>query len=280
MFFQPAIGTGGYTGWRILESTEARQREVFEKSPVLARDIDYFRENIANATSAEDLVKDRRLLTVALGAFGLGDEINKQAFVQKILEEGTADEDSFANRLNDERFKEMTEAFGYGDGTGALNVTDPLFVEDVVARYKTLEFERAVGETDNDMRLAMNFRREIAKIANEDVTDTTAWFRIMGQQPLREVLATAFNIPDAVSQLDIDRQQEIFADKANQLLGDSSPKVFEDPDVVNDMIRRFFLSRQLENGPSPTTPGFAALTLLQNSSLGGQATANLLLSQI
>jgi len=280
VFFQPAIGLGGYSGWLILEKTEVRQREVFEKSPVLDRDIDYFRENISGALSAEDLVNDRRLLTVALGAFGLGEEIGKKAFIQKILEEGTEKSDALANRFNEPRFKALSDAFGYGNIQGGSSVLLESFREDIIARFKSREFDRAVGEVDNDMRLALNFRQDIPAIADSDATETTAWFQIMGQQPLREVIATALNIPQSVSQLDIDRQQEIFAEKADSVLGDSDPAMFNDPEKIDEVLRRFFLTRQVENGPSPLTPGFAALTLLQGPSLGGGAIENLLISQI
>lgn len=279
MFFQPVIGAGGYAGWRILEQTDARQRETFERSPLLLRNIEYFRENITNATSAEDLIKDRRLLQVALGAFGLGEEINKQAFVRKVLEEGTESTTAFANRLGDNRYRELAKAFDYGNISGGANIFLTSFREDIVARYKSLEFERAVGETDNDMRLAMNFKREITNIATSGAPEATAWFQIMGQQPLIELVRTAFNLPTEISSLDVDKQQELFADKANQLLGNSSPEVFQDEDVVNDLIRRFFLSRQIQSGPSAATPGFSALTLLQSSGLGGVGGANLFLSQ-
>ena len=39
------------------------------------------------------------------------------------------------------------------------------FAAGVVADYKTRAFEAAVGETNNDMRLAMNFRREMAELS-------------------------------------------------------------------------------------------------------------------
>ena len=279
MFFQPAIGIGGLSGWRILEATSARQRETFERSPQLTRNIEYFRENVSSAQTAEDLVKDRRLLTVALGAFGLTEEINKRAFIQKMLEGGVEDSRSLANRFPDNRYRSMVEAFGYGDITNGSSVLLESFREDIIARYKSLEFERAVGEVDNDMRLAMNFKRQIGDIANSDVEERTAWFQIMGQLPLRELVATALNIPTEVSQLDLDRQQEIFADKAKKLLGDSSMEIFKDPDTVNEMIRRFFLSRQVQNGPSATTPGASALSMLQTNGLGAASNIALILSQ-
>ncbi len=279
MFFQPVIGTGGYSGWLILQRTETRQREIFEQSPTLERNIDYFRENIQNALSAKDLVSDRRLLSVALGAFGLDEEINKRAFVQKILEDGTESSQAFANRLNEPRYLAFAQAFSYGNADGGARVLLEDFQEDIIARYKVRAFDRAVGEVDNDARLALNFRREISDIVSGDSSETTIWFRIMGQQPIREVVATAFNLPQEISQLDVDRQRELFEDKAARVLGTSDPNVLADPDVIDDLLRRFFLVRQTENGPTSLTPGFSALTLLQNTALGAGATQNLFQSQ-
>jgi uncharacterized protein DUF1217 len=280
VLFQPTAGIGGLPGWLVLQRTEARQREVFERSPVIERDVDYFRENISKALTAKDLVSDRRLLNVALGAFGLGDEINKKAFIEKILDEGTENSDAFANRLNEPRFKALADAFGYGNIQGGSSVLLESFREDMIARFKVREFDRAVGEGDNDMRLALNFRREIPALADPDTTEKTAWFQIMGQQPLRELLATALNIGPSVAQLSIDRQQEIFADRARSVLGSSDPAQFDDPEVVDEVLRRFFLMRQVESGPSAATPGYGALILLQSQSLGASAIENLLLSQI
>ncbi|MEQ8178207.1 MAG: DUF1217 domain-containing protein [Amphiplicatus sp.] len=279
MTFQPVIGIGGYGGWRILEATQTRQREAFEKSPMLARDIEYFRENISSAATAEDLVKDRRLLTVALGAFGLADEINKQAFVQKILEGGTEDASSFANRLGDPRWQALAKAFDYGNITQGSNILLKEFREDVIARYKSLEFERAVGDVDNDMRLAMNFKREIGALASSESADRNGWLKIMGSLPMRTLMQTALGLPESVAQLDLEKQQEIFADKALRVFGDKSVAMFKDPAKIDDAIRRFFLFQQMKSGPSESTPGAAALTLLQSSGLGGASGINLLLSQ-
>lgn len=279
MYFQPSVPTGGYSGWLVLQKTAPRQQEVFEKSPALQREIEYFQENIAKATTAKALVNDRRLLGVALGAFGLGDEIDKRAFIQRVLEEGTEKSDAFANRLNEPRFKALAEAFGYGNIAGA-NVALYSFQEDIISRYKAMEFERAVGESDADMRLAMNFRREIVKIAESENADRVGWFQAMGQKPLRELLTTAFGLPSSIAQVDIDQQKAIFEKKSLELFGDKSVAVFKDPERVDEAIRRFFLFRQMQEGPSASTPGAAALSLLQNAAVGGESAANLVLSLI
>ncbi|HXI87712.1 MAG TPA: DUF1217 domain-containing protein [Parvularculaceae bacterium] len=276
--FQPAIPLGGYLGWRVLQNTAIRQQAAFDNTPSIQRDIQYFLDNIENATTPTALVGDRRLLKVALGAFGLDDEIDKKAFIKTIISGSTSDPKSFVSRLNEPRYKALTDAFGYGDITLGTNVTLQSFKDDIVSRYKTLEFERAVGDVDVDARLALNFKREIAGIAASPNVDSSGWFKILGEAPLRELVMTAFNLPDAMSKLDIDKQKQILEQKADQLFGGKSPAVFADPAKVEDAIRRFFLARQVANGPTLSTPGAGALALLTGS-LGSDTTANLILSQ-
>ena len=81
----------------------------------MMRDTDYFAAKIGEIDSAEQLVSDRRLLSVALGAFGLHADIDNKYFIRKVLEDGVLKEDALANRLTDERYKSLTKAFGFGD---------------------------------------------------------------------------------------------------------------------------------------------------------------------
>ena len=280
MNFQPIVPIGGVAGFLFVERTREAQQEVFDRSPQLEREVAYFRENVATIGSAEELVADRTLLTVALGAFGLEDEIDKRYFLQKILEEGSEESDALANRLVDTRYREFAAAFGFGDLLGS-RVQQSDFAERIVDAYKTRQFEVAVGNVDNSIRLSLNFEREIAGFLPEtDAVDQagTAWFRIMGNEPIRAVIQSALGIPDAVSALDIDRQREIFEDKATQIYGTSSVNLFQDPENVDRVIRDFLAREQIESGPSASTPGMSALTLLSSSGLGTASTANLLLS--
>ena len=57
--FAPAIPLTGIAGWRFLEATEQSQRAAFDSSPLLAREIAYFEENIVGVASAEELVTMR-----------------------------------------------------------------------------------------------------------------------------------------------------------------------------------------------------------------------------
>lgn len=274
MSFSPQVPLAGLAGWRFLERTRTTQQAAFEKGPELRREIDWFRENIGSVTSAEELIADRRLLKVALGAFGLEAEIDKKAFVRKVLEGGTENPEALASRLTAPGFRKLADAFGFGNATGARTGTAG-FADMIVSAYKERAFEAAVGEKDNDMRLALNFRREIAELAKGD---GGSWYAVIGSSPLREVVEKAFGLPSSFGKLDVDRQREILRDKTSALFGTSSLTAFADKANVEKVIARFLARAQIEAGPSPSAPGAAALTLLQNAS-GSAGLLNLISSQ-
>ena len=277
MTFQPVVPLSGIAGFLFIERTQAAQQEVFNKSPQISRDVAYFKENIANATTAEALVNDYRLFRVALGAFGLEEEISKKFFLQKILAEGTDDPSALANKLVDPRYRDLAQTFGYGNLLGA-EVGLAGFAQKITDAYKVRQFEVAVGNSDNAVRLAMNLKREIGGYANGSAPETTGWFEIMGNTPLRTVFETAYGLPQSVGALDIDRQLEIFQDKTVQMFGGKGLDVFKDPENIDTLIRNFLAQDQISKGPSASTPGFSALTLLQSSGIGAAGGANLLLS--
>jgi Protein of unknown function (DUF1217) len=262
MSFTPTIPIGGLAGWRFLERTEASQRAAFEKGSQLAREIAYFEERIAGITSAEDLVKDRRLLKVALGAFGLEAEIDKKAFIRKVLESNTGDPESFSSRLTAPGYRALAEAFGFGNAAGA-KTGKAGFAEAIVAAYKARQFEVAVGGVNDSMRLAMNFRREIAALAATAGEDGRGWYSVLGSKPLRTVMEKAFGLPREFSGIDIDRQRDTLRDRTRDLFGDGSLAAFKDPEAVERVIGRFLARSQLEEGAAAVSS--PALTLLQNA---------------
>ncbi len=272
----PIVPFGGYTGFRFLERTYDSQLETFVKSPTITRNVEYFLENAGVPETAEDLVQDRRLLEVVLGAFGLDEEIDKRALVRRILEEGVIDSTSFANRLNDTRYKDMAETIGFDQFGSLLNIESRR--EKVVELYKVRQFERMVGDIDVDMRLALNFDRDIAEIAGQGLSEDAGWFRVLGSEPLRTVVEGAFNLPSEFSQIDLDSQVERLKEKAREMYGGKSVEVFADAENVDDMVRRYLLNAQVKEALAAYSPGSTALTLLQGASLGSQGAGNLFAS--
>ena len=269
MTFQPVIPFGGNGGWAFLSRTREAQQAAFDASPAVQRNTAYFEQTIAKITSAEELVADRRLLEVALGAFGLEGDIGNKFFIRKVLEDGTFDPDSLANRLSDKRYLEMSKAFGFGDVSPPNTVLSD-FAPRIVAAFREKQFEAAVGEQAPDMRLALGLERDLGQLASGGMSDEAMWFTVMATPPLRTVFERAFSLPVAVGTLDIDRQLEIFREKAGALFGDTRLAQFADPEKI-DALRDTFLGRsELLSGPPATVRGSAALALLQASNPFGR----------
>ncbi|MEO1549605.1 MAG: DUF1217 domain-containing protein [Pseudomonadota bacterium] len=265
MSFDPVTPLPGVAGLRFLERTAERQEANFLSAPQIQRDMSAFRDRIGSVLTAEDLVQDRQLLRVALGAYGLDEELGKTAFLQKVLEEGTEAQGAFATRFIDPRYRAFAEGFGFGNALGP-QTGEPGFVEGILSQYATRQYEIAVGKSEPNLRLALGFKREIAELAVSPNAADAAWFNLLGSQPMRAVIEGAFGLPTEFATLDIDRQREVLQDRAQTLLGSRSLGVFQDPGAVNEVVDRFLVRAQIEEGPSGTTAGAAALSLLQAGS--------------
>ena len=261
--YQPVLISSGLVGWQFLQRTYDQQLSTFSESAVLKRDTDYFTENIASVTSAEELVSDRRLLTVALGAFGLSDDINNSFFVQKMLSDGTTADDALANRFTDSRYRDFSAAFGLGPGEirGSLS---PDFAEDIVAKFQANQFEIETGNQDETMRIALFGERTLPDLVQEDSSDASKWFSIMGQPPLRTMFETAWGLPSAFGQVDIDQQLSVFQERAERVLGVTSPSEFAEPETLDRLVTTYLARSQLESFGSGASGAAIALTLLSS----------------
>ncbi|SDC73331.1 DUF1217 domain-containing protein [Ruegeria marina] len=261
MSFQPVLVANGIAGWRFLQRTYDSQLHNFSNSTTRNRETSYFMEKIGTVKTAEDLVSDRRLLQVALGAFGLQDDVNNIYFVRKILEDGTASPDALANKLSDKRYREFSKAFGLGPGeirtTGLVT-----FMEDIVARHEAAGFEEAIGTQDESMRIALYARHELKALAQDRSGENAKWFSLMGTPPLRQMMETALGLPSGLGRIDIDKQLEIFKDKLQALTGSANVSQFTDPDMVEKVTVAYLARAQISSQFPGTSAAQNALTLL------------------
>ncbi|MEM8823488.1 MAG: DUF1217 domain-containing protein [Pseudomonadota bacterium] len=238
MTFQPFVPVGGLAGWRFLQSTLGQQKAAFDAGPTLQRDLAYFRDNIGSVTTPEALVSDFRLLSVALGAFGLSEDIGSKFLIRKVLEEGTLSPDALANRLTDKRYRDLSRAFGFGD-FDTPNTVLSTFPDQIERAYLDRSFEQAIGQTNDTMRLALNARRELPVLAEGPESDRTKWFTLMGTPPLRAVMEGALGLPTAFATLPIDRQLEEFQDRAETILGTSDLAELSAAPVLDRLLDRY-----------------------------------------
>lgn len=263
MTYQPVVIGTGIAGWRFLQATLQRQQHSFASSPTVARETEYFTNGIRSVRSAEDLVSNRRLLSVALGAFGLKDDIDNKYFIRRILEDGTHARDALANRLADPRYAEFSKAFGFGPGEVPKTGTAS-FADTVVARYQAQAFEEAVGTQDETMRIALFARRELSDTAKTSKSDEAAWFKMMAAPPMRRFFETALGFPSDISKLDLDKQLDMFRSKARQTFGSERFEDLRTREVQEKLTQMFLARDQVLTFSKGNGPASVALTLLRN----------------
>ncbi|WP_338549688.1 DUF1217 domain-containing protein [Roseovarius phycicola] len=239
--FQPVVPLPGVSGWVFLQNTIESQSRAFDTSPEIVRDTEYFEQKIGEIRNAEDLVNDRRLLRVALGAFGLQDDIDNRHLIKTVLDEGSQAGDALANRLADDRYAQLSAAFGFG-ATEALRTIETGFGREITDLFRIREFEVAVGVQNEAMRLGLNADRELSDIAKSSSSEDARWFRILGTPPLRAVFETALGLPDGFAQLDIDRQLDIFKEKSRDTLGLESLDALADDDTREESCVHFLFA--------------------------------------
>lgn len=275
MPIQPSLIGGSLSGYAFLKATQERQQATFESSTDIQRSVDGMREKLSEPFTLDDLMGDRQLLLPVMESFGLGSEINKGAFIRRIIEQGPDDPAGFAQRLNNPDFIELASVFE-ADSDGFIRLSDAS-VDTLVTNFTNQAFQTAVGEQEPDLRLALNFETEIADLAADSASDRSFWFKVIGNSPLMEVFDAAFILPTGFANLDVDKQADYLQKRAEQKLGDNPRAILASGDATGTVIKDFLLQRQIEQGPSALTPGASALTLLSGG-LGTQSLLSLVLS--
>lgn len=251
-----SIGLSGIAGWRVLQRIETRQLEATAKDPLVQRATTYFRENLTEETTAEDLVGDYKMLQVALGAFGLEDDIGNKAFIRKVLESDIGDSASLVNRLSDKRYLKLATGFQNRTDTEAM-------IETMTEAYVGNQFQKRVGEGDESYGLALNARDELKAFASRTSSNNTMWYEVLGNEDLRAVFEGAFGFGSEMANLSIDRQLEDFTAASERILGSSSFAEIGTDEVIDKLVTRYLALSQIQTSTSSNRYS-AALTLLSS----------------
>lgn len=225
-------------------------------------EIDALRGKWSIVDEALDLVLDPELMDIVLTAFGFEKDQYTTGFVLQMLVSDTSDPNSLPRRLGDERWMDFLSVFGPRTGG---NTQLSSFQDETVDRYRDKLFELGVGQSDQSLRIALNFAREVDALAKRPSFETSGWLQIMGDEPLRRVMDAAFGLPTEVAQLDLDTQQELYSNRAAALFGTSSPTALADPLNVVTALERYLLAQEQASQPGVGAPGYGAISMLNQT---------------
>ncbi|MEM7471789.1 MAG: DUF1217 domain-containing protein [Pseudomonadota bacterium] len=199
MTFTPTVIGTGVSGFNFLQRTRAQQQELFDQTPQVARDAERFTQDIQDVKTVDQLMDDRQLLSVALGAFGLEEDLNNTAFIRQILESDLSDGTSLANRLADKRYLGLAQAFNFAGEAGpqipgtktGQEISEELqslkSADDLLSRPALLRSALSQFGLEEDLRNSF-FLKEVL---NSDVSDPNAFANQLNDPKYVE-LASAF----------------------------------------------------------------------------------------
>ncbi len=240
----------------------SRYQAMTSAEPAVKTATAYYQANIGKVTSIADFVGNYRLLSYALNAYGLGDQINNKALIAKVLEGGVSNPKSLANTLGDSRWKTFASAFDFV-GRGAASVSAKSAVATTTATYAEQQLESDQGSSDVGVQLALYFQRVAPTAASE--------YGILADRNLLEVAQTIFGLSSATSASGIDTQ----AKELSQLMPLSD---LRDPAKLKQLTLRFTAMYDLQYGPS--SGATTALTVTSNNSSAGASAASTILSDV
>jgi len=241
---------------RLSKSDTSKQVAQFAQSPAVKKEIEYFRQKAKEVKSPEEFMNDPRLLKFALSAYSLEAEQQFPARIKKVLTSDPKDPKALANRLADPRYREINKDLGFGQ-IGVANLKLDNFVNKIVEKYLTNEYEKKLGEQNPALREAAYFKRKIGEV--KDV------YGILGDKVLRGIVMETLRIPPEVANQSVEKQAELVKK------GFKIDKV-KDPVYIEQFLKRFMVTRDsaaaAEGGIGTSVKqlnGNAALAMLQGA---------------
>jgi Protein of unknown function (DUF1217) len=208
----------------------SRYQAMTAAEPAVKTATAYYEANIGSVTSVQDLVGNYRLLSYALNAFGLGDQINAKGLITKVLEGGVSNPKSLANTLANPQWKAFAAAFDFVD-SDAASPSSASAVKTTTSDYVEQQLESDQGGEDVGVQLALYFQRVAPTVTSED--------GILADPNLLEVAATIMGISPAAA-----------SDLQPQTLSELMPlSDLQDPAKLQQLTERFTAMYDYTYGP-------------------------------
>lgn len=154
--------------------------ERVSTSPQVAREREYYNEKIGGVTELDEFLDDYRLYSYAMKAHGLEDMIYAKAFMKKVLESDLSDENSFANKLTDQRYRQFAASFQFSTDTAVVQTKRQ--IDTVIDSFK----QSVTDEADAVAGEVAYFKSAIGSVTSVD--------QLLGNSRMRDFVLKAFDL--------------------------------------------------------------------------------------
>jgi hypothetical protein len=250
------------TAFLAVSQNLSRYQAMTAAEPAVRSATAYYEANIGAVTSIQGLVDNYRLLSYALDAYGLGDQVNAKALVTQVLQGGLANPDSLANTLSNSSWRAFAAAFNFADD-GSSSASSAAAVKAMTGDYVEQQMESDQGAQDVGVQLALYFQRVAPTVTSE--------YGILADPNLLAVAQTIFGISPATSAENIDTQ----AQTLSQLMPISD---LQDPAKLQQLTERFTAMYDLTYGPG--SGATTNLTAASSNTIADQSGAAAVLADV
>src|SRR5690349_5151235 len=119
--------------YQIAVKNQTQLLAQFQKTPSHASALAYYQANIGKVKTPDDLLRDPKLLNVALSAFQLEGEANATGLLRKLLTQDPTKSGSLAQQLIDPRFRAFAQAFSSLRSDNGATISNPTSIAAVLA---------------------------------------------------------------------------------------------------------------------------------------------------
>jgi hypothetical protein len=222
--------------------------------------IDYFTKTAASITTPAALLSNYKALSVVLGAFQLGNEINSTALVKQLLTQDPTSKTSLAYRSGNAKFVNFA--------TALQNWSPPPFstqagITSIVTAYKTNAFESSANAQTPGLQNALYFQRTAGSI--------TTLTQLQSDANLLAVAVTGVGLPlSAFEGLSFAQQTSVLQQKLP--IAD-----LKKPSYVQHLAELYLVQQQLNaNGVAPAARPGTVVSLFGGGSTGNSGGGGLL----
>ncbi|WP_165215017.1 DUF1217 domain-containing protein [Affinirhizobium pseudoryzae] len=163
----------------VTRDLSASLKRVSNQSTV-SREAEYYKENIGKVTSVDEFLDDYRLYSYAMKAHGLEDMTYAKAFMRKVLESDLSDDNSFANLVADDRYRDFATAFNFSSAEKTAQSSTQ------VGAMVDLYTETMVSQGDNVTTETNYFNAMMDEVGGVD--------DVLNNNRLRDYLLTSYGI--------------------------------------------------------------------------------------
>jgi hypothetical protein len=251
MTFLPIVTGSGLAAYSQLKATRETQETRLAQSSNVARDLETFKSQIGSVQSSEDLMDNRVLLRISLGAFGLEEDLNNRAFIQQILDSDLEDSTSLANRLSDKRYLAFAQTFNFQgeDGPQISEIAKPKEVNEDLAKLETpsdlLSNPALLRATLRTFGLEGDASNTyfLEQILESDTSDPESFVNQIGDPAYIELAETFDFASKARNQDTIYGFAKVFEGKFETL--ETTSDLMSDPELLTEALRIFGLEGEI-----------------------------------